>query len=114
MIRQYLKQKVARSMSGKKFDVDILKKEIKDEITHILYDQTRRTPIVIPVINEIGGGGKPQQPGNGAQAGRPVSNDRPPQKAGLMPRGPRRSFQPRQEPDSEVQVPRAESESRGY
>ena len=54
LIRQYLKQKVARGFSGRKTDMDQLKKEIKDEITHILYDQTRRTPIVIPVINEIG------------------------------------------------------------
>lgn len=54
LIRQYLKQKVARSFSGRKVDTDQLKKEIKDEITHVLYDQTRRTPIVIPVINEIG------------------------------------------------------------
>jgi len=58
MIRQYLKQKVARSFSGKRIDLDVMKKELKDEITHILYDQTRRTPIVIPVINEIGGGGQ--------------------------------------------------------
>ena len=54
MIRQYLKQKAARSFSGK-YDLDVIKKEIKDEVTHILYDQTRRTPIVIPVINEVGG-----------------------------------------------------------
>ena len=54
MIRQYLKQKAARSFSGK-YDLDVVKKEIKDEVTHILYDQTRRTPIVIPVINEVGG-----------------------------------------------------------
>ena len=54
LIRQYLKQKVARGFSGRKADMEQLKKEIKDEITHILYDQTRRTPIVIPVINEIG------------------------------------------------------------
>ena len=33
----------------------MIKKEIKDEVTHILYDQTRRTPIVIPVVNEVGG-----------------------------------------------------------
>ena len=57
LIRQYLKQKVARTFSNKHVDLDAVKKEIKDEITHILYDQTRRTPIVIPVINEIGGGG---------------------------------------------------------
>lgn len=60
LIRQYLKQKVARTFNGRKVDLDVAKKEIRDEITHILYDQTRRTPIVIPVINEIGGGtGKP-------------------------------------------------------
>lgn len=55
-IRTYLKQKVARMYSGRKLDLDDLKKELKDEISHILYDQTRRTPIVIPVINEIGSG----------------------------------------------------------
>ena len=56
LIRQYLKQKTARSFGGKRVDMDQLKKELKDEITHLLYDQTRRTPIVIPVLNEIGGG----------------------------------------------------------
>ncbi len=55
LIRQYLKQKVARSFIGKHVDLDAIKKELKEEMTHILYDQTRRTPIVIPVINEIGG-----------------------------------------------------------
>ncbi len=54
LIRQYLKQKVARSFTGKHVDLDAIKKELKEELTHILYDQTRRTPIVIPVINEIG------------------------------------------------------------
>ena len=65
LIRQYLKQKVARSFSGRKIDMDVIKKELRDEITHILYDQTRRTPIVIPVINEIsaGGGGPKQESG---------------------------------------------------
>jgi len=64
IIRQYLKQKVARTFSGRKVDLDVVKKEIKDELTHVLYDQTRRTPIVIPVINEIGGNG-----GNGNNGG---------------------------------------------
>lgn len=54
MIRLYLKQKVARSFTNKHIDVDNFKKELKEDITHILYDQTRRTPIVIPVINEVG------------------------------------------------------------
>jgi ribonuclease J len=52
-IRQYLKQKIARAYHGQKVDLDDLKRELKDDIAHILYDQTRRTPIVIPVINEI-------------------------------------------------------------
>jgi len=70
IIRQYLKQKVARTFGGRRVDLDVIKKEIKDELTHVLYDQTRRTPIVIPVINEIGGGGKPQGEGqNGDRNG---------------------------------------------
>jgi len=53
-IRQYLKQKIARSYgAGRKIDLDELKREIKDDVAHVLYDSTRRTPIVITVINEI-------------------------------------------------------------
>ncbi len=52
-IRSYLKQKVARGFIGRKVDLDALKKELKDELTHVLYDLTHRTPIVIPVVNEI-------------------------------------------------------------
>ena len=62
LIRQYLKQKVARLFSGRKLDMDAAKKELRDELTHLLYDQTHRTPIVIPVINEIGGNGAAPQP----------------------------------------------------
>ncbi len=53
LIRQYLKQKVAYSFSNRTVDIDVVKKEIKDEVTRILYDKTRRTPIIIPVINEV-------------------------------------------------------------
>ena len=72
LIRQYLKQKVARLFNGRKIDIDLAKKELRDELTHLLYDQTRRTPIIIPVINEIGGGGAPQQPGKPQQPSRPT------------------------------------------
>lgn len=71
LIRQYLKQKVARSFGGRRVDMDQLKKEIKDEITHVLYDQTRRTPIVIPVINEIGTGGGGGHEGSRGQQHQP-------------------------------------------
>ena len=113
MIRQYLKQKVARTFTGKKFDMDVVKKELRDEITHILYDQTHRTPIVIPVINEIGGGGKPQNGQNG-KAGQAQRREQPVEKAGLMPEPSRRKFPPRQAPDTETVEPRVRSDTRGY
>ena len=31
----------------------VLKEEIKTDITHILFDATGHTPIVIPVINKV-------------------------------------------------------------
>lgn len=107
MIRAYLKQKAARAFSGR-YDLDVIKKEIKDEVTHILYDQTRRTPIVIPVINEIGGGNsKPQQPGRANQQTehKPIM--------GVPPRS-QRKFPPKQIPDSEVQVPNKGSDVPSY
>lgn len=109
IIRQYLKQKVARTFSGRRVDLDVVKKEIKDELTHVLYDQTRRTPIVIPVINEIGGGGgggqKPQQGQQPqAEAGEPKTYVLPPAKKLPKPAV----------PDSEVSELRARTESRGY
>lgn len=56
-IRRYLKQKIASAYANGRADLDDLKKAIKEDVTHILYDETERTPIVIPVINEINGGG---------------------------------------------------------
>ena len=99
MIRQYLKQKAARSFAGK-YDLDVVKKEIKDEVTHILYDQTRRTPIVIPVINEIGGGLKtPGKVSRGAQgAAKPeAAADSP-----VVPKLPKKRFPAKQIPDTEA------------
>lgn len=70
LIRQYLKQKVVRLFTGRKIDIDLAKKELRDELSHLLYDQTRRTPIIIPVINEIGGStsGQPAQKPQGRPA----------------------------------------------
>jgi ribonuclease J len=117
-IRQYLKQKVARSFGGKKLDLDQIKKELRDEITHILYDQTRRTPIVIPVINEIGGGGgqqnrdrdnqnRPAQQSSGNKPARAVG--------GVVPRQ-QRKLPPKQVPDTEASDPslRSHTETRAY
>ena len=117
IIRQYLKQKVAKSFGGKRIDLDVMKKELKDEITHLLYDQTRRTPIVIPVINEIGGGGGGQNRDrdNGNRQQGPAG--RAPRPAGpSASRPPRQDLPPRQVPDTEVVDPitRTKDEPRAY
>lgn len=125
MIRQYLKQKVSR-IGGKRFDMDVLKKELKDEITHILYDQTRRTPIVIPVINEIGGSGGGQgRPQGEGREGRSQNDSRrpaggnsyrvenPADEEPTIPSAPR-SFPAPQVPDSEAVEPKTTLDTRGY
>jgi len=109
LIRQYLKQKVARGFGGKKVDLDQMKKEIKDEITHILYDQTRRTPIVIPVINEIGGAGQPQQ-----QSGRQNGGAKPAPTAKPFVRPIAKKLPPKQVPDTEAAEPKPHFDTRGY
>ncbi|HSX30259.1 MAG TPA: ribonuclease J [Candidatus Saccharimonadales bacterium] len=42
----------------KRVDLDRFKIELKDHITHYLFEQTGRSPIVIPVVNVIGGKGE--------------------------------------------------------
>jgi ribonuclease J len=114
-IRQYLKQKVTRAFSGKRVDLDVIKKELKDEITHILYDQTRRTPIVIPVINEIGGGGS--QNGGQRRESQPQA-DRQDQPVGgntfVLENLETKTFPERQVPDTEEIEPVVRAENRAY
>ncbi|HET7302250.1 MAG TPA: ribonuclease J [Candidatus Saccharimonadales bacterium] len=39
----------------KRVDLDRFKTELKDHVTHYLFEKTQRSPIVIPVVNVIGG-----------------------------------------------------------
>jgi len=118
IIRQYLKQKVARTFNGRRVDLDVVKKEIKDELTHVLYDQTRRTPIVIPVINEIGGGGgggnNNKQHQNNRQQGDREQGAKPQPNTYKMPAT--KKFPEPVAPDSEATDPhlRAKTEPRAY
>ncbi|HMR73001.1 MAG TPA: ribonuclease J [Candidatus Saccharibacteria bacterium] len=107
LIRQYLKQKVARSFANRKVDLDQVKKEIREEVTHILYDQTRRTPIVIPVINEIAIASKGKQ-------SEPVGEKKPQRPNFRMPAP--RPVPSKQYPDTEVVEPRnfPKNDYRGY
>ena len=52
----------------KRVDLDRFKVELKEHITHFLFEQTQRSPIVIPVVNVIGSGRtEGQQRGEGRQ-----------------------------------------------
>lgn len=58
----------------KRVDLDRFKQELKEHVTHFLFDQTSRSPIVIPVVNVIGGKG-PEKPSNGEKAAKPNGED---------------------------------------
>lgn len=55
-----LRNEVRRAVQQrfKRVDLDRFKAELKDHMTHYLFEQTQRSPIVIPVVNVVGGGGK--------------------------------------------------------
>jgi ribonuclease J len=55
-LRQELRR--AATQRFKRVDLDRFKVELKDHITHYLFEQTQRSPIVIPVVNVIGGKGE--------------------------------------------------------
>lgn len=63
-----LRNELRRAVSQrfKRIDLDRFKTELKDHVTHYLYEHTQRSPIVIPVVNVIGGGGN-----SGSAAGKP-------------------------------------------
>ncbi len=68
-LRAELKRAVQQRF--KRVDLDRFKAELKDHITHYLFEHTQRSPIVIPVVNIISGGkggGEPKAPA--AQPGR--------------------------------------------
>jgi len=123
LIRQYLKQKSARLFNGRKLDMDVAKKELRDELSHLLYDQTKRTPIIIPVINEIGGGGNgggnggnasSNSNGNANQGGKPQQNRNnrggSPHRNRNEPESAQPSREPSVKPDLTKDVPSDEAE----
>jgi ribonuclease J len=75
-LRQELRR--AATQRFKRIDLDRFKIELKEHVTHFLFEKTGRSPIVIPVVNVIGGGGggpkgdsKPASASNGQQAKSP-------------------------------------------
>lgn len=76
-LRAELKRAVQQRF--KRVDLDRFKAELKDHITHYLYEHTGRSPIVIPVVNIISGG-RPQ-PGEAKRPGsdQPVPLEKTPE-----------------------------------
>lgn len=72
-LRNELKRAVQQRY--KRVDLDRFKAELKDHVTHYLFEHTQRSPIVIPVVNIIGGKGETKtvhaNGGNGAGAKTP-------------------------------------------
>lgn len=79
----------------RRVDLDRFKAEIRDFVTHFLFDQTGHSPIVIPVVNVIGGRVKPETVRTGKQSiteERPMNDQKRFQemRARLLGQGPRR------------------------
>lgn len=55
----------------KRIDLDRFKAEMKDHITHYLFEHTGRSPIVIPVINVVGGRSEGSKNGGKDQPAKP-------------------------------------------
>lgn len=62
-----LRNELRRAVSQrfKRVDLDRFKAELKDHITHFLFEHTQRSPIVIPVVNVVGGKGEVKTVANG-------------------------------------------------
>jgi len=69
-LRSELKRAVQQRF--KRIDLDRFKSELKDHVTHYLYDKTQRSPIVIPVINIVGGGNQKPTPNGKKQPEKPA------------------------------------------
>lgn len=55
-LRNELKRAAAQRFT--RIDLDRFKQELKDHIGHYLYEHTRRSPVLIPVVNVIGANGQ--------------------------------------------------------
>ena len=69
----------AVSQRFKRVDLDRFKQEIREHVTHFLFEHTQRSPIVIPVVNVIGGKSGDKNGSNGNSNGHGARNDKQPE-----------------------------------
>lgn len=70
--RAELRRAVAQRF--KRVDLDRFKAELKDHVTHFLYEHTQRSPIVIPVVNVVSPGKQGESKNGGKQQGQGQAN----------------------------------------
>jgi ribonuclease J len=88
--RAELRRAVAQRF--KRVDLDRFKQEIREHVTHFLFEQTQRSPIVIPVVNVIGGSRPTEQ--------KPASNRQPKQGAPEAAQAPEAPKSPEEEAEA--------------
>jgi ribonuclease J len=76
-LRTELKRAVGQRF--KRIDLDRFKAELKDHVTHYLFEHTQRSPIVIPVVNVISGGGGGKSSSNDAKNGQASTAQKSPE-----------------------------------
>lgn len=74
LFRSELKRAVLQRF--KRVDLDRFKAELRDYVTHFLYEQTQRSPIVIPVVNVITNG-RSNSGGESKQNNQPAKDQTP-------------------------------------
>lgn len=75
-VRQEVRRTFERRNPEEQTDWAKFKLRLRDDIADLLYARTKRNPMVLPVVNEVGGGGGRPQRSEGGQ-GRPSRGDRP-------------------------------------
>ena len=88
--RAELRRAVAQRF--KRVDLDRFKQEIREHVAHFLFEQTQRSPIVIPVVNVIGGSRPAEQ--------KPASNRQPKQGAPEVAQAPEVPKSPEEEAEA--------------
>lgn len=80
--RAELRRAVAQRF--KRVDLDRFKQELREHVTHFLFDKTNRSPIVIPVVNVVGKTTEKPKSGNGEKKKPEATPDDPQERFAQM------------------------------
>lgn len=81
-VRQEVRRSFERRNPDQPADWAKFKLRLRDDISDLLYARTKRNPMVLPVINEVGGGSGGRSGGDRGGRPRPERSDRGPRREG--------------------------------